>query len=269
VGEFPLFSDGVPAQYVPPTSIGAPVPGTANVLTGWVEVIASTPYDTSWLHIRGVSWGAVQEANLDIGIGAAGSEKVLIPDLLFWRSTSIVTTGYMLPIAVPKGSRLSIRWRANTTGARLTFSMGLVGAGFPPSASFSRVRAWGNVTNYGTTVDPGATINTLGAWTEINAFTGIHTRALCIGTGNAGNSTRLAGEFVRVQVGVGASLAEKVVLEIWGFSFANTGEDAPLPATTAVYPVSIPYGSRLAIRISCGINDATDRLLRFMIYGMG
>jgi hypothetical protein len=268
VGEFPLFSDGVRAAVGHVSSMTTP--STANVLTAWQEITPSTAHDTSWVMIRGFSWGiAGQEATLDIGVGAAGSEKVLIPNLLFFRSQGLLTTAYMLPVAVPQGSRITARWRSQTTSAGLTFSIYLVGAGFVPSASFSTVRSWGNVANYGTTVDPGATANTLGVWEEMVASTEMDCRALCIGIGNAGNTTRLAARWDYLLLGVGAAGQEKVVIEIRNLCDANTGEDAPQPASIPIYPVNIPRGSRIAIRTQCTITDATDRLLRFMVYGLG
>jgi hypothetical protein len=73
---------------------------------------------------------------LDIGIGAAGSEEIVVPDLRFYMSGadsnsvqgSIVGPHYVGPydVLIPKGARLAVRAMANTVGNATQRVMGFV-----------------------------------------------------------------------------------------------------------------------------------------------
>jgi hypothetical protein len=270
VGEFPLFSDGFPGYEYAVRS--APAPGTANTKTGWDEIAASTSYDASWIRLNFLSHTATHDGLVDIGVGAAGSEKVLIPNIIVFKSTgALYLANYMFPVAIPKGTRVAIRWQASATGGRTDLRMTLGGVGFRPSASFSKVMAWGaNLTDSGgTSIDPGGTVETLSAWQEILASTEADCRGLIIGIGNRSNIVRTGAHWHNFQIGVGAAGAEKTLLLIPQFSAANTGDDALYGNAHGLLPVDIPAGTRLAARVACSINDATDRLFDVVLYGMG
>ncbi len=89
-----------------------------------VQLIASTTFAYTWVIVtvgKGASivGGTWQVGLVDILLGAATAEKVLIPDLYY----AITTAGdrsslvYHLPVSVPAGSRLSARVRSSWTAA--------------------------------------------------------------------------------------------------------------------------------------------------------
>lgn len=101
-------------------------PGSLNVKSAWTEIEDSTPVDFSALSLF-VQGGVGTTMNssgvlVDIGIGAAGSEIVLVPDFyLFGSSTAEYYTAYSprcYGLDIPAGTRLSARYaRANNNNA--------------------------------------------------------------------------------------------------------------------------------------------------------
>jgi hypothetical protein len=93
---------------------------TPHTDSAWVELAASTSDDVAWLVVAAGHNGAVLGANttwlVDIATGAAASEVVLIPDVLFASAASEDTIserarGYA--VAVPAGTRIAARARCN------------------------------------------------------------------------------------------------------------------------------------------------------------
>lgn len=91
--------------------------GTANTKGSYTEIVASTTYP-----IKALIIGVGNQANnvrssqswlVDIAIGAAGSEQVVIPNYAINCSTSPDTvlpqTSPLLPVDIPAGTRLSAR----------------------------------------------------------------------------------------------------------------------------------------------------------------
>lgn len=98
--------------------------GTANTDSGWQVLIASTGFNYRWLNVAaGHGAGAMSVACnwlVDLAVGGAGSEQVLVSDLYF--SSGIVidhpTPGTLsFPCNVASGSRLAARARCSSNSA--------------------------------------------------------------------------------------------------------------------------------------------------------
>lgn len=98
--------------------------GSANTKGSWVQISASVDLDIAWLclavmnQVNGVRTNATWL--VDIGIGGAGSEKVMVPDILL----SVHSAGdlvnpcvVMVPVSIPTGSRLVARAQSSITDA--------------------------------------------------------------------------------------------------------------------------------------------------------
>lgn len=106
------------------------VAGSINTKSDWTEITASTTADIrSFLVAISTAGGATQTANdglVDIGIGAAASETVIVADIPYVGSAteSHISRGCEVPFirAIPAGSRLSFRYQSTSTanGARPT-----------------------------------------------------------------------------------------------------------------------------------------------------
>ncbi len=120
------------------TRLTAIDPGAvAHTDSAAVQLIAATTFAYRWVIVTiGKGASAIATAGqvglLDILIGAAGVEKVLIPDLYYATPIAVdrSSTVYHLPVPVPSGSRLSARVRsAITTATDRIVDVGLWGVG--------------------------------------------------------------------------------------------------------------------------------------------
>jgi hypothetical protein len=245
------------------TSVSAS--GTANTKGSWTQLIASTTDAAFGIF---VILNAVAEQELvrnilvDIGIGAAGSEVVLLPDLHAGfaahlrtgtqvADTSVLSPGCksaFFPIFVPSGSRLAARAAASLASDTVDVHLILWGKTPQPMWVGSRVDAYGVVSasSRGTAVNAGN--NAEGAWAQLVASTSLDHQAWVLMGGNrdtGGYAT--AGETYSFDLGVGAAGSEQIIGENWIFGVSKhsaiTGPFPPLP----VY-APVPAGSRIAAR---------------------
>lgn len=97
---------------------------TADTKGTWVEIASSTGNPIRWL---GILIGAKTNAALttgrwrmDIGVGSAGSEQVLLGDIDLSASAGSDSIGPMaigVPVRIPAGTRLAVRAQSNITDA--------------------------------------------------------------------------------------------------------------------------------------------------------
>ena len=88
--------------------------GSAHTKGSWVQLIATTAYDWHgfWLATGSTfTSGTVTSQLLDIGVGGAGSETVLLPNVHSgWRANTDDTVDmFFVPLFIPKGSRVAAR----------------------------------------------------------------------------------------------------------------------------------------------------------------
>lgn len=102
-------------------------PGSLNTKGNWTEIAASTPAALGALALMVQGAGSITITNsavlIDIGIGGAGAETVLIPDVYFTGATGEEynpRSPLIYGVDVPAGSRLSARYaRADTVALDL------------------------------------------------------------------------------------------------------------------------------------------------------
>jgi hypothetical protein len=270
---FPLFDNSKIAGIgaVGSTSKGTVITaGTANAKGSWVALSTSTPNDADGLVILIGQNSASADYLVDIGIGAAGSETVIISNLCIGGKIPMVRTSSPIwPIPIPAGTRVSARCQSTTASATLTVQALLLQQGLMTSAPLARVNTYGDATadSGGTSVDPGATINTKGAWTQIAASTTNPHTGLVIGIGNQANTIRTTADIL-LDIGVGAAAAEQIIIPDFQVREDST-DDFMLPCQSHLFFATIPAGTALSARAQCSINDATDRLFDVVLYGVG
>lgn len=93
------------------TSTGQSIPtaggGSGYGVGAWQEFTASAPFHVHYL-ASAISMGSVANRIYEIGVGAAGSERVLAG----WHTTQI-SNGLALPVEIPAGSRIAMRGISN------------------------------------------------------------------------------------------------------------------------------------------------------------
>lgn len=275
MGDWPLlggqrFEQGPNVDYLGDVNASA----SANTKGAWAELIASTSFPGSGLIVT-IGYRNTANMLIDIGIGAAASEIVIIGNLL--ASTmmlmGVVKAGAMFfPIFIPAGTRIAARCQSDSTSYKnCGVAVQIVQGGFVYPSSFSRVLTYGAnaATSRGVEVDPGASADTKGAWVEVTAATSDILKALFVRFGD-GSSARGALKQGLLDVGIGAVGSEIVlipnifhILAYYSAAAYGIGPDCSI-----LFPVSIPSGTRLAVRASNQENNATYRKFDVVLYGL-
>jgi hypothetical protein len=248
--------------------VGSTTAGTAvttgaasNTKGSVAECIASLPFDVYWVVVGAHAYGApavASEGCLDIMIGAAGNEDVLIPDLLMGYCGAFAGAGksakwWNFPLYVPAGARLSAR----AAGARVSTAFRVLiyarGGGLPLFRVGSRVTTYGVTVPNGTSITPGAS-GAEGAWTQVVASTTSDHFAL-LPSFQPQADTTVNNRVLQVDLGIGAAAAEDEIGSWWFNTDGNEFMDGPNPSLATFQ--DIPSGTRLAARASnSGANDA-------------
>ena len=279
MGDWPVEKEIAYSMGYPPASVGyylgITAHASANTKGAWQEFIASAPHQIDALQIAFHDSNQNADWLIDIGVGASSSEVVLIENLVVSQQNTY--SGVMhryplsivnLPISIPAGSRVSLRGQA-TAGNATTYPQmqALYGGGFLGSRSGSKYKTYGADTSDsgGVSIDPGGSANTKGSWTQIIASCEAM-KGFLLKFGNQTNSARSLA-FWQVDLGIGAEGSEQVIVSDIHLA-AGTGLDLVGPQETAFFNISIPSGTRIAVRAMCDITDATDRLFDAILYGV-
>lgn len=242
---------------------------SANTDGSWVETFSSTPFDAFGMLVSLCAETTNADRLVDIGIGAGGSEIVLVEDLPACRTTSMTWCDHAyLPIKIKEGSRLAHRSRATTGSATTLVGMTLLGGGFVGRhGGHSLCTTFGanGADSGGTQIDPGGTAGTKGSWVQIPSSTTTTqmTRAIMVGVGNVANTSRASNNWL-VDIGIGGAGSEQVILSNLHCHAEVSG--IVTPRFFGPIPVSVAIGSQFSARCVCSITDATDRLLDVIIY---
>jgi hypothetical protein len=269
VGDWPTLSDGALFADIGTTLASSAykyiTAGQSNVKGSWIELISSTSQKVDGFWFSMELGGASGCYLIDIGIGAADYEIPILTDLFYSRNGAQCCSYFPLPI--PAGTRVSARAQYYTTGAAgVNVGILLQSVGFLPSPVLSRCITYGadEATTLGVAVDAGAVAHTKGAWTEIIASTTNPIKMLFAING----MDHGWGGYYRYlfDIGIGSEDSEIVVVPNRYFKNPNTGHFNP--NVFGPFPVNIPAGSRLAVRMQASTTDAADRVVSFVLYGV-
>ena len=246
---------------------------TADTLGTIVELITSTENDSNSMSIMLTEYTFASAAPvsflMNIYIGGSGSEVALVENIHFYSDNSAANYSlcqFDFPVRVPSGTRISADVQTDTAAADAVMIIAQFRAGgFQSSRGCSEIVSYGanTATTNGATVDPGATINTKGAWAEVEASTAQALRGFTLSMGsNLNNATDSANWLI--DIGVGGSGSEVVIAEnIYG----NTTGQEKIINDGSFFEVDIPAGSRIAIRAQSEENNVTDRVKSYVFHG--
>ncbi len=224
---------------------------TIHAKGAWVTMIASTGFAASEVIVQ--SPGALNVTAIDtstlfeVAIGAAGSEVVVVPEIACGHSDANGYWNWRFPVAIPAGSRVSMRTQSAVVSKTITAQVRLLGGGVvPPEASAASGDGYGMLTasSGGTVLTVATTINVKSAWTQLTASTIERARFMHVNIQPVAGTVVTTGNGL-VDIGVGAAAAEQVVVA--NVPYAVTGVEAGRYAAITV-PVTIPAGVRLAAR---------------------
>lgn len=240
----------VPSATVASHQITCTASATPHTKGPWTTVVASTAANYQLISLQLAAIVALNTGNgstlLDIGIGGAGSESVIVANLPV--GYCALGTRFDIPVAIPSGSRVAVRCQgavaSQTVPAIYSF-----GIGDPAPSSLVTMGA-NTAASKGVDLSTAA-INTYGAWTEIEDSTTVDLAGLLVGMqGAAGTSMNSSNGYVVVQLGVGAAASE-VVIHTGMVMVANSAEYYN-HLSPHIQAVAIPAGSRIAARFSRG-----------------
>lgn len=244
-----------------------PASGSSNTKGAWEELVASA--DRDWYGFWLTFWGttnnpsAVNAAALcDIGIGGAGSEQVLIGDLVKGNLSTLSTAAFgflpapaiYFPLQLAKGGRLSARVQTETSGRTLRCKVwGESGASVPKSV-FSGCDTYGansSSASVGTSLSSNASANTFGSWTNVGGTTTRDYKGFCV-SHQAQNATVLNNRVYIIEFGYGGMALS------WCMAASGTNETWATAFEAQAVIQNIPAGTQLQARVSCGTASNTE-----------
>ena len=241
---------------------------TANTKGSWVEFFSSTADDSSWLMMRcgrpsGYSpamWAA------DIGIGAASSEEVIVPDVgfCFYGYTEDTHT-IQLPISIKAGSRVAIRAQSNvTSGAGLEVALHLLrGQNWFMPGTKAETLNFDSSSSQATTASNPTSANTKGGWVILGTPS-FDYRWITLALGNENNAYGSPDDGFLCDIAVGAS---KTLLVENLYVVQQSSGDLKSPHNYS-FPLFCPSGQPLYFRHQTSETDATDRVLWPVLTGV-
>lgn len=226
--------------------------GTINTKGAWAELVAATSLESFgfWLSYSDVFITATNTSMLvDIGIGAAGSEVVIVPDINCAGAERGLGKQTFWPLFVPAGVHIAARTQAVIASDTVNVRIFLLQSPqtFDPYI-FNTCTAYGvDATNSrGTSYTPHATAFTKGSWAQVSASSSRDHRAWQVIVDPLG-STALTGAALYVDIGAGAAASEQVVSpDSYFVSSVQEIVDGPVVPVPAYCPVA--SGTRIAVR---------------------
>lgn len=252
------------------TAYGSPVvssPDFGGMYGPWIEITPATTADADAIFVFLMSNLASTGTKLalDIGIGLAGAERVLIPKITIQRMMSDVSSSApvecLLPIKIPQGSRLAIRTSGNATSSSMLVKCLLVKYQDSPYEGSYLATSYGVSENCsGTVIDPGSSF-VKGKYYEITPATvgPIKWLAMFFMTDQPG-----AGTMWTVDIAVGEAGSESILLP--DFVIQNYLGIHPC---SMILPFDIVQGSRISARAQCSSITLPDRDFELGLIGIG
>lgn len=247
--------------------------GASNTKGSYVN-LGTTGFDYHSLAVFITRSSAAQDMCIDLSIdsGAGGNNFIIAPDLRYFNSSTSAGTAaaFILPLYVASGSLIDVRAAASGIGTP-TVDCIVIGSsnGLFGLPGFSRAIALYSAAGpnwRGVDIDPGATVNTEGAYAQLTASSSDAIAAFTCSLGPGGDVARAATTSWLVDIATGAAASE--------FNFLTdlpthcTGSvDMPVLTQHGLWACDIPSGTRFAARCQSDSNTAGDRILDVAAWG--
>ena len=248
-------------------------PSSPNMKGDWARIVNLPTFDAQGLKItfrQSVTASDERKYLVDLGIGSSNSIAILCHNVLFqYGGTGQQVGRFDLPVTVPKSTEIWVRGQSQVSGtANIRVSVGYFSSGFQyPSALGAATTTYGVTVDStaGTQIDPGAIVDTKGAYFEISSTITSDIKYAVVCVGNQANQAD-ANMQILLDIAIGAAGSEVSVISDLLYS-KNTAADDMSPPMTGV-PVSIPAGARLSARAMSDITNAVDRLFDVAVIGV-
>lgn len=244
-------------------TLGATTATTTGVTlaSSLTQIIASTSYAYKGLIVMASDNGGAK-TTFDIGVGAAAAEAKIVTQMLFGLTNgSLMNEMYYIPIAVAKGSRISM---LSSSGTLKVVVYGIVD-NFDGLPGFQKLENVGTSSGAGTGINTGTTVNTKVAYVQLSAST-TYTWGGIILAFSETSAASSNGSFL-VDIAVGAAAAESVLLSNIAAEYNATLGRMMKPVCLGPFNCAVPKSSRISFRAqgSSGTNGNTFDL---GVYGL-
>ena len=258
--------------------------GSANTKGSWTTIISSTTLAGNGLLIQLEGQQPTTSVAtcllVDIGIGSAGNEVVICPNLAVNITcyTNLMAVGvahYYFPIGLPAGTRVSARYQGARTDNTLNARVDVLGSGTGYVAGTGTLEAWGPDTSASKLVelDPGGTANTKGSYSQLIASTARKSReiTLCfVNPDNDSSGTAQTRKMWSVDFAIGAASSEQIIVPDVQIGRGWSLNHGP---HTLRLPITVPAGVRVSARCACTVNTSSPttaiRKIGVAAYGLG
>jgi hypothetical protein len=254
-GGWPIFSNICNAvQYgtiAYPFGISVPPNATANTKgTTPTQITAATTQECRFIEVLVLARtsGTRTCGSVDIMIGAAASERIIMADLVATCQDSPSMVRYAMPLNIPVGTRIAARSQmAGTAGTGTLMSVQIRtwdGAyvqdeGYAGLDAISFLAA----STKGTAVTPHATAGTKGSYVNLGSATARDYNGLIVTFDQ--QNVAYVQDYYWTDVAIGAGNTIIIPnLELYQYDGSFSGQ--------TFYPVQIPAGTQLSARCTCG-----------------
>jgi hypothetical protein len=236
-------------------------PGTtAGTKGAWVQLTAATTVDASWLLVCLAQASNTGNIFFDIGVGASGSELVLIPNL-YCGGEGYATADYLIPCPIKAGSRIAIRC-SSTVASDLAAEcyLSTFGDAFPSAGFGGPIEQI--VGSASAPVSFAVSQNAKGLYTQLIASTANSYAGFFLGFDFWGSGASSTTALVDIAVGVAGF--EVIIVADWVIGTTAVTDGVVSNTATPFFPIPIPAGSRVAIRGAAEVANS----LKVCMYGV-
>jgi len=209
--------------------------GSASTKGSYVELVSSTTFTYEGFHL-GVQLAAGGATYIDIAIGSATNEEIIITDLYIGYTSSVsLTQSIYIPLRVAQGTRISARIETiNATATRWLKTTG-ISKGFGYMPVFSSSVTLGQVSGtLGTTITT-TTANVKGAWVSVATIPSgdiDNVRGFMLSIGSVGDTTDSTVQY-SFDIAIGTASNEELIIA--DFTTSATSTEFLSPILTPLY----------------------------------
>lgn len=226
------------------TSMGTAVTcsATANTKGSFAQLTASTTNDACFAIVSGAYTGtAVNYFMIDIAVGAAASEKIILPNLVlaFWPGGNANGNTVSFPIQIPAGTRLSVRCQSVAATAEVVnLNIILFDGAFVEGEGIAGYDAIGaDITTSSGTLIGTSGANTKGGYIQLTASTARDYIGFLI-AGQANNDHTSLNDIT-----IGAAASEVIIIPNYLVAFSVGASPV-----SGLIKINIPAATRVAVR---------------------
>jgi hypothetical protein len=231
-------------------AVGAAVTAaaTANTKGAWTQLIAATPADCVFAIIS-IQQIYGNRFAIDIGIGPAGSEIVLVPNIVCDVDNTSSGCGcwmITIPLQIPAGIRIAARCQSSAASAVTHVSITTFDGHDGSCIAGVDAIGFNSASTYGTAVTPSGTAGTKGPWNQLIAATTNDYLGFFACFDWNGSTGQYGG--IDIDIGIGPSGSEVIIVPD-----ICTGSPGTYNQFFPIFPIlqtEIPAGTRIAARSS-------------------